>query len=217
MTGLRALIALAALLIAACASPGPAPSAGDCLTMRLWSNGWHANLALPAEAFDDDNPLREFYPEADYFLIGWGARDFYIAEEAGFFDGVRAVFPGPSALQVFAADEPVEETVWRGSDLAEFAVSREGARAMTASIADGLRRGEDGGLVVLAEGRVAGASDFFTVDGRFHFFNMCNHWAARRLREAGVRVAAPLSFTVGGLMRAVRRTAPPACPADAGA
>lgn len=208
------IICCAAFLSACAGRIGPPPSEGDCITARLWSNGWHANLALPASAFEDDHPFRELFPDAEYFLVGWGERGFYMAEDAGFFKGLAAILPpSPSVMQVIANETPVEESLWRPRDLVEFAMSETGAKRMTDEIAAGLAYGPDGAPVVLASGRVEGASMFVASTGSFHLFNMCNHWTARRLREAGVPVHPALSFTAPGLMRAVERKSPKKCPA----
>lgn len=210
------ILCIAAALLAACASPaGPAPAKGDCTAIRLWSNGWHANLALRADVLGEEHPLRKLFPEAEHFLIGWGERDFYMAENAGFWMGLNAIVPpSPSVMHVIAADAPVEDSLWRPKELAEFVISKAGAEDMADSIADAIARDESGAPIILSGGRVAGASYFLASRGNFHLFNMCNHWTARRLREAGVRVTPALSFTAGGLIDAVRRKAPASCPAD---
>lgn len=72
---------LITLFASACVSPpGPPPTPGDCATIRLWSNGWHVNLAMRAELFDRDHVVRRLFPEARYFLIGWGERNFYTSK-----------------------------------------------------------------------------------------------------------------------------------------
>jgi len=210
----RLLLPFAAMLIGACASvPSDPPTADDCMTIRLWSNGWHANLALPAEVLNEDDPVRTLFPDAQYFLIGWGERDFYMATDAGFWKGLKAIIPpSRSVVHVIAADEPVEETLWRPRDLVEFAISESGAKRMAEGISKSLAYDEAGTPIILDQGRVAGASYFLAARGNFHLFNMCNHWTARRLQEAGVPVRASISFTARGLMSAIRRKAPPSCP-----
>ncbi len=180
--------------------------------MRLWSNGWHASIALPAEVLDETHPVRALFPEKAYFLIGWGARDFFMADDPGLWEGLKAVVPPTrSALHVIAGDRPVEEGLWRPRKAIAFAVSRTGARAMGERIAASLEADENGAPVIVAEGRVPQASYFLAAKGGFHLFNMCNHWAARALREAGVPVSAAVSFTAPALLRAVERKAPASC------
>lgn len=211
----RLIVLAAAVVLAACASPpAPPPTAGDCTTVRLWSNGWHANLSLRADILKEEHPLRRLFPDAEYFLIGWGERGFYMAEDAGIWKGVKAILPpSPSVLQVMAGEAPLEETVWRPHELQEFAVSRTGAEQMAAAIARSLTYDKKGELVILGGGRVQGASYFLASNASFHLFNMCNHWTARRLREAGVPVSPAVSFTASGLMAAVRRKTEESCPA----
>lgn len=213
----RWTILLALILVGACAStPRPPPTPGDCTTIRLWSNGFHVNLAMRAGLFEDSHPLRKLFPDANHFLIGWGERDFYIATKPGVWMTLKAITPpSPAVMQVIAAEEPVEDRIWPGRDVVTIAISETGARALAQSIADYLKYAENGAPIVLGQGRVEGGSVFVAARGNFHLFNMCNHWTAARLREAGVPVSARISFTAGALMRAVKRKTERVCPVPA--
>jgi uncharacterized protein (TIGR02117 family) len=207
-------IVLALCLVSACASPkAPPPTPGDCTTIRLWTNGFHVNLAMGAELFEEAHPLRKLFPDATHFLIGWGERDFYIAAEAGVWLALKAITPpSPAVMQVIAAGEPVEDRIWPGRDVVTIAISETGAKALARSIADHVKYDDNGEPIVLARGRVEGGSLFLAARGGFHLFNMCNHWTAARLREAGIPVSARISFTAGGLMRAAKRKTEAECP-----
>ncbi len=205
------------LWVGACTTVTTRPlSADNCTTIRLWSNGWHTNLALPAEIFDQDHAIRLLFPEARYFLIGWGERDFYMVRNPSVWKGFKAIIPpSPTVIQVLAADEPVENTLWPASELAEFAVSETGARQMAEGIANALSLDEDKMPVIVEKGRLANAGYFLAARGNFHLLNMCNHWTARRLQEAGVPVRQSIAFTAPGLIRAVRRKTAASCPVGA--
>ncbi len=203
------------LLVAACASPprAPAPIAGDCEIIRLWSNGFHTNIALRGETLADDHPLRALFPDASHFLVGWGERDYYMASDATFSMGVKAIFPpSASVVHVIAANEPVEARLWPGEELLDIAVSRAGARRLGSAIADSIARDASGAPIRERDGRVESASAFLRSPQGFHLFNMCNHWTARALRESGVRINPATSFTAGGLVNAVRRKSLRTCP-----
>lgn len=183
------------------------------MTIRLWSNGWHANVALPADVFDERHPLRTLFPGKQYFLIGWGARDFYTSENAGVLEGLKAIIPPtPPAIHVIAGDRPVEESLWPPQDMVEIAISEKGVRAMGEQMSAFLSSDVTGAPIVVGEGRVAGASYFLAAKGNFHLFNMCNQWTARLLRDAGVPLNPAFSFTASGLLRAAERTMPATCP-----
>lgn len=214
---MRRRIALsAALALAGCvAPPNDPPRFGDCAVVRLWSNGWHTNFSLDAELLDADHPLRREFPAARHFLVGWGERDFYIDAAPGFWKGLKAIVPpSAAAMQVIAAPAPVEDSLWPGEEVLSFALSKAGARRLADEIGDALTFEGARGPAALGGGRVQGASVFYEARGNFHLFNMCNHWTARRLGEAGVPVAAFVSFTAPALMDAVRRKTPRECPVE---
>ncbi len=214
----RCALLLAILLSIGCASsPATPPTPADCITLRLWSNGWHSSLALPARVFNNEHPIRQLFPGEDYFLIGWGARDFYLADDPGVWQGLTAIIPPTrSAIHVIASDAPVEEGLWRPKRIVEFAVSEAAAKAMAERLAGSLSYDENGAPIVLREGRVAGASYFLAAADGFHLLHMCNHWTARRLREAGAPISPALSFTAPALLRAVARKMPASCPPSDG-
>lgn len=208
------LFLLAVVIIPACASPGaPPPTPADCTTIRLWSNGFHVNLAMRAGLFEETHELRKLFPEADYFLIGWGERDFYMATKGGLWKALKAITPpSPAVMQVIAAKEPVEDRIWPGRDVVTLAISDAGAKNLARSIAQFIKYDRNGEPIVLGPGRIEGGSVFLAAHGNFHLLNMCNHWTAARLREAGVPVRARISFTAPGLMHAVKRKTRPVCP-----
>ncbi len=211
---IRAAFCALALAGAGCVSKhAPPASPGDCATVRVWSNGWHTNIALPAEPMSPEHPLRILFPDARYFLIGWGERDFYLAEDPGFWTGLDAVVPpSPSVMQVIAGETPVEDAVWPGEEVVSVALSGAGRERLAREIAETMVLGEGGRPVVLQGGRVQGASAFLKARPGFHLFHMCNHWTAARLASAGVELRPRLAFHAPWLMDALKRKTPRSCP-----
>jgi hypothetical protein len=104
---LAATITLAgAALVAYLYMPIPAPnvappSAGDCVELHMWSNGFHSDIGAPAAIFPADHPLRRLYPDAESFLIGWGEQAFYFSDGTDLMLGLDALVPpSPSVLHV---------------------------------------------------------------------------------------------------------------------
>ena len=92
------------LLIAYLYMPIPTPrvtaaTAGDCIELHLYSNGYHSDIGAPVSIFPENHPLRRLYPEAETFLIGWGDETFYQSDGANLWLGVDALIPpSPSVL-----------------------------------------------------------------------------------------------------------------------
>lgn len=215
----RALIAALALLGFALYlfAPLPAPnvaraSAGDCLTMRLWSNGYHADIGVPMAALPAEHPLRQVYPDAEMLLIGWGDRAFYLSDGTDLWLGLRALIP-PSPGVMHVAQNAERDAVYLGpSRAATLAISREGAARLAAFLARAVVLDETGRVQVVQGGKRPGRSVFIEAEGGFNLFNVCNHWMARALRAAGLNVNPRSPWLGAWLIADAERAAESVCP-----
>ena len=204
------LAALGCAALAACAG-GPEPHApqGGCVQAGLGSTGWHANLYLPARAFDPDGPLRRWRPEADWFAIGWGDARAY--RGLGPLNGAGAIaWPTRSVLHAawFARDP---RTAYAGDEIG-LALTPDQARALADAIEQDLALDLDGAVRVEGAGLDRRGSAFLAAEPRYHLLRTCNVWLARRLEAAGVETG----WTGGhllprSLLRSVRRNAAQSC------
>jgi uncharacterized protein (TIGR02117 family) len=207
---------IATLMIAYLYMPIPAPraaaaSAGDCVELHLYSNGYHSDIGAPAAIFPGDHPLRRLYPDAESFLIGWGDETFYQSDGTNLWLGVDALLPpSPSVLHIAYNAAPSSVYLGPNDDLA-IGVSREGAARFVAYIDRALVLDATSAPVRIADGKVVGRSAFLRSRGSFHLFNVCNQWMARALRAAGVDVNARAAWLAGPLIRQARRKGPTAC------
>lgn len=212
---LTVLIASAAALTLYLFAPLPAPSvaapsAGDCVELTLWTNGYHSDIGAPAEIFPAAHPLRRLYPAATSFLIGWGDEAFYRSDGRNMWLGVDAVIP-PSRAALHIAHNAREATRYFGpNDEITFGVSREGAARFVAFVDRALVLDDQGAPIRIGPGKVANA-DFLRANGVFHLFYVCNHWMARALRDAGLNLNTRTPWFGDGLMAEVRAARPPTC------
>ena len=171
------------------------PPSGDCVEIGVQSTGFHTSLVLPRSATAEDHPLRLLYPDARWYVIGWGDEDFFREPGGGTWtQGVRAAFAGgPTALHVIALDaEP--ELYFRADSTVRAAVTGAGAERLAEYVAAEIMRDAEGGARVIAEGGHGERSRFLRGrDDAFHLFNNCNHWTARGLRRAGLPIAGALT------------------------
>jgi len=208
---------LVAALLVYLFAPLPAPrvaaaSAGDCVELHLYSNGFHSDIAAPAAIFPADHPLRRLYPDARSFLMGWGEEGFYYSDGTNLGLVLDAIVP-PSPTVLHIAYDAERASAYLGpNDEVVIPVSREGAAAFVAFVDRALARGEDGAAIVTRAGKWVGRSSFLRANGSFHLFNVCNHWMARAIRAAGVNVNARTPWFASTLAPDVRRHALARCP-----
>jgi uncharacterized protein (TIGR02117 family) len=207
---------LALLIYLYAPAPAPdvaAPSAGDCVSLTLWSNGYHSDIGAPADMFPLDHPLRRLYPQARSFLIGWGDEAFYRSDVFRIELAVAALIPpSPSVLHI-AYNAPAASVYLGPNDELAVGVSREGAARFVAYVDRALVLDAAGAPIHVAPGKVIGRSAFLRSRGSFHLFNVCNQWMARALRAAGVDVNARAAWLAGPLIAQARRGGRGACPA----
>lgn len=198
--------------------PIPAPnvppaSAGDCVELHLFSNGYHSDIAAPADLFPDDHPLRRLYPQAHDFLIGWGDEQFYYSDGTNLMLGLDAIIPPSPSVMHVAYNAPGAARYLGPNDDTGIAVSREGAQRFVAYIDRALVLDANGAVIVTHPGKVYDHSSFVRTRGSFHLFNVCNQWMARALRAAGIDVNARAAWLAGGLIHQVREVARTSCAA----
>lgn len=176
-------------------SPGaPKATVGDCVDIGLWSNGWHTSYSIPADILPVDHPIRRLYPQARWFLIGWGDSVFYQSDGTDMVLGLKSLLPGgATVMHVIASQRPVEEN-FIPSELARIGISREGAAQLAARLKDSLDLDDAGNVRIVAPGQHGAASKFLAARGEFDLFQVCNHWTARGLRRAGVDVNAAFVY-----------------------
>lgn len=190
----------------------PPATKDDCVDVGLWSNGWHTSYSLPADLLPADHPLRRLYPQARWFLVGWGDAGFYQSDGTDLALGLKSLLPGgATVVHVIASKRPVEES-FMPVQMAAVGVSRAGAEALAARLKSTLDLDPDGNARIVAPGQHGPQSRFLAARGEFDLFQVCNHWTARGLRKAGVDVNAAFVYRGEWLMaQAVRKA--PACAA----
>ena len=213
---LLAVIVFTYLFVPLPAPNVPPPSAGDCVELHLYSNGYHSDIGAPASIFPETHPLRRLYPDAQSFLIGWGDQAFYYSDGTNLWLGLDALIPpSPSVLHV--AYNAAQSSVYLGpNDDTSIALSGEGAARFVAYVDRYLVLDANGDPVRTSNGKVIGRSSFLRSRGSFHILNVCNQWMARALRRAGVNVNARAAWLAGPLIRQVREVQPTSCSASLG-
>ena len=206
MLSRRVLLAPILLALCGCAAPLPGPaqpqSSGPAVAVYLVAHEGHTGIAIRrADIPVGLWPESRDFPQADYLEVGWGARDYYMGRDQGFWGTLKAVLGRTSSVLHVAGFPGPPADSFRASEILEFALPREGFERLVRSIHDSHERTGAAPAASLAPG-LYGDSRFYPARESFNLLRTCNVWTARGLRGAGLPVED--SITLGGLMSQAR-------------
>jgi hypothetical protein len=189
-------LVLAALALPACATlpepPACAPPQGPALW--LLDAGWHTEIGLPPEALPPE--IAAPFAHAAVLFLGFGKRDFMMAEAPGLAEWLAGPIPGPAAMQV---------TAWPGppSGALSLPLQPEALPRLAAALAASFAAGP-----VLIEPRPG--RRFYAAARGYSLAYTCNSWTAEMLAAAGLPIRAEGVVLAGGVMAQAARL-PGAC------
>jgi hypothetical protein len=187
---------LGALAVPACAIRPEPPPCGAMPGPALWllDAGWHTEIGLPPEALPPS--IAAPFPEAALIFLGFGKRDFMLAERPGLAEWLAGPIPGPAAMQVTAWAGPPRRA-WR------LPIAPEGQPALAHALAASFAAGP-----VLIESRPN--RRFYEAARGYSLAYTCNSWTAEMLAAAHLPIAPAGRVLAGGVMAEAARL-PGAC------
>jgi uncharacterized protein (TIGR02117 family) len=174
--------------------------------VHVVSNGWHGGLWVERAALGDAAPPEAArFAGAPWLEFGWGDRYYYPNPRPSIADAIAAgVTPSPAVIHLAPrAGPPVAR---EGAEVASLALTDAQAAALARALSAAFDRPEGGAAEPVAPGLYPD-SLFFPAHGRFHLFNTCNTWVARKLQAAGLPVSPDGVATADELMERVRAAA----------
>ncbi len=199
---MRAFV-LCCLLCGCAASPvAVLPQAPAATSIFLVPQNGHSGIAvrradIPAPLV----PEKRDFPAADYLEVGWGERDFYMAQTAGPWLSFKAAFfPNRSVLHVAGIRGDLAAS-FRRSDIVEIRLSRPALDGLLRYVDQAFARDGRAAAEALGPGHY-GDSRFYPGRETFHLLRTCNVWTAGALRAAGLPVRD--AILLDGLMAQVR-------------
>jgi uncharacterized protein (TIGR02117 family) len=165
---------------------GPAPPHE---AIYVISGGWHTEVALAVAALGGAlAALSPEFPGARYLVFGWGARDYYMAQDFGIGDILRAAAPGPAVMLVIPlAISP--EAFFGASNVFVLPAPANGMQHLSQFLSDYLVTEENGNPRRIGAGPYP-QSAFYVSSGTYNLGHTCNTWTAEALRAAGFPVNA---------------------------
>lgn len=158
-------------------------------TIYVVSGGWHTELGLPSEGLTGDlAALKPEFPTARYIIFGWGARDYYTAQNAGIGDLLRAAVPGPAVMLVIPL-QISPEVFFGPSNVFVLSAPREGIQRLAQFLWDYLAVDSERLPRRIGTGPYP-QSVFYASTGTYNLGHTCNTWTAEALQVAGLPINA---------------------------
>ncbi|MGF9563545.1 TIGR02117 family protein [Neorhizobium sp. JUb45] len=174
-------------------APERAVSTGDTRRILVLSNPIHTDIAIPlndetraAYAYLGSSGIPVADPRAEWLVIGWGGRSFYL-ETPTWADlkpmpVFRALTVDRSVMHVDIAG-PIDET---HPSVRAFDLSPVEFQNLSGFIQGSFVR-EQGEVALIPGAGYGGYDQFFEAHGSFNALVGCNTWTAGALRAAGLR------------------------------
>ena len=156
-------------------------------TIYVVSGGWHTEIGLPLEALSGRlAALKTDFPAARWLVFGWGAQDYYMAQDPGIGDLLRAAASGPAVMLVIPL-QISPEAFFGAANVFALPAPRDGMQRLSEFLWGHLATDDEGPPRRVGAGPYR-QSVFFASTGTYNLGHTCNTWTAEGLRAAGLPV-----------------------------
>lgn len=157
------------------------------ITIGLVAGPIHDDFLLPLNAqtqarfaFLEPHDIPINHPNAEWLMLGWGAREFYTSvgtySDVSLSASAKAIFGDTSVMRVdvLGAIGRPDVVRWLHISLPQYE-----------ALLSGIKNSFDPALTPVPE-LPKTQGHFFAAQGAFNLFNTCNTWVGKRLRAAGI-------------------------------
>ncbi|HSH52312.1 MAG TPA: DUF2459 domain-containing protein, partial [Bacteroidales bacterium] len=166
---------------------------------------WHTGVIFERmDAVKFFPALQDDYKDFKFIEIGWGDKDFYMAEKETFWITFKAgMFPTKSALHVTALmNNP--EIHYRGIEMVIIDLSEDDFKNLIQYFNKSFALDEYNKNIKLKNG-LKENSLFYLSNEKYHIFKTCNAWIARGLKRADVQIHPFFALTSKNVMKQLKR------------
>lgn len=166
---------------------------------------WHTGVIFKRnEAIKYFPALQNDFNDFIYIEVGWGDKDFYMAEEETFWLAFKAgMLPTKSALHISALNDYPEEH-YDGFEIVKFNINDENFKNLVQYFNQSFALGENNNNIKLKNG-LKKNSQFYLSNEKYYIFKTCNAWIAKGLKKAGLPIRPFFAFTSKNVMKQLKR------------
>ncbi|OFX89137.1 MAG: hypothetical protein A2W99_01925 [Bacteroidetes bacterium GWF2_33_16] len=161
---------------------------------------WHSGIIINREEAIPFLPsLQNHFINNQYIEIGWGDKDYYMAENETVWLALKAVIiPTKSVLHIHGFNEN-PEWYFRDYEIAKLSLSTINFNNLLNHINSSFALDLESNPIILGDGLIPNSS-FFLSNEKYYLFKTCNAWTAQQLKVAHVDINPWLAITSKNLM-----------------
>jgi uncharacterized protein (TIGR02117 family) len=166
---------------------------------------WHTGVIFERKAAVKFFPaLQDDFSEFNFIEIGWGDKDFYMAEKETFWLAFKAgMFPTKSALHITALiNNP--EIHYRGLEMIMIDLDEDDFKLLIQYFNKSFALDENRNNIKLKNG-LKKNSQFYLSNEKYYILKTCNAWIAKGLKRAGVPIHPFFALTSKNVMKQLHR------------
>jgi uncharacterized protein (TIGR02117 family) len=166
---------------------------------------WHTGVIFERnQAVNYFPALQNDFHDFKYIEIGWGDKDFYMAEEETFWLAFKAgMLPTKSALHITAIDEDPEKH-YSAYEIIRLDLSHEDFKHMIQYFNKSFALDANYNNIKLKNGLKKNSQFYLSVE-KYYILKTCNAWIARGLKKAGVPIRPFFALTSKNVMKQLKR------------
>ena len=150
-------------------------------------------------------PLPKYFKNTQYIEIGWGDKDFYMAENETVWLALKAVlWPTESVLHVAEINS---HPLWlfKENEIIELKLSVDNFNKLVKYLNNSFSLNDDNHNIILGKG-LYGNSHFYLSNEKYHLFKTCNVWIAKGLKNSGISINSFFALTSKNVMKQLKKT-----------
>jgi len=174
-------------------------------SVYILKHEWHVGIILKrSDTVDLLTALNNDFKNAKYIEIGWGDKDFYMAENGTVWLALKAaLWPTQSVLHIAAFNQH-PELKFNDDEIIKLKLNPDQYEELCSYINESFELTAEKENVKLGDG-LYGNSQFYLSHEKYHLFHTCNVWAARGLKKAQVSIKPYKAITSKNVMKQLQK------------
>jgi uncharacterized protein (TIGR02117 family) len=163
---------------------------------------WHTGIIINRSEANELLPaLGNDFNNSQYIEIGWGDKDFYMAEKETVWLTIRAMFwPTKSVLHIAEINS---HPLWlfKEQEIIELELTEENFDKLIQYFNNSFYIDSNQNNIKLGKGLYYSNSQFYLSNEHYHMFKTCNVWTARGLKIAEIPIKPCFALTSKNVMK----------------